>query len=319
MPLTMAAPPTSSPPSQPFRITPSARAAWLLLFACVLFLLNGVLLQHAGHLTVLHVLPLLALGLAAVSLLSALAQIRGRPELTDALLPLILLNPLLIVPAQPLDKPLLGAALLAMLAAVIVGMRRESLRRYLLAAGIMAALPVVSLAFLLLLPAMILWLGFVGFLLSRDHDRAVRPKGFVVMALGEIGLVLFGVACLLAPTEPLPGERDLFATIVSFADFPLTVAGIVGIALAWGRHPRGGNPPWMTGLFALLLGFLTLLLNNFQSGRLPPPGADQTMVLLCVVYVVFGLGSPRSLRWAIAFLLLAAAIAYTVFRPYGKL
>jgi hypothetical protein len=214
-----------------------------------------------------------------------------------------------------MDRTLLGTALLGLLAAVIVGMHRESLTRYLAAAAVMIALPLVAKAFLLMLPALILWLGFVGYLLTRDRDRQLRLKGFVVMALAEIGLVLFGIACLLEPPTELPPPADLFARIVSFADFPLTVAGIVGLALAWGRRPRGGNPPWMTGLLALLLGLLTLMLNNFETRKLPVPGADQTMVLLCVLYVIFALASPPALRRMLAILLLAAAGAYTVFRP----
>jgi hypothetical protein len=259
--------------------------------------------------------PVTLLAAAAAGLILAVRRIRTKTVLTDALFPLVLLNPLLVAHAHMMDRTLLGAGLLGLLAAVIVGMHRESLGRYLAAAGVMAALPVVSKAFLLMLPALILWLGFVGYLLARDRERRLRVRGFVVLGLAEAGLILFGVACLLEPATELPRPADLFARIVSFADFPLTVAGIAALALAWGRRPSGGNPPWMAGLLALFLGLLTLMLNNFQSRNLPPPGADQTMVLLCILYAVFALASPPYLRRMLAILLLAAAATYTVLRP----
>ena len=198
------------PPSRPSSsASPPSRLAPLAVGMLALGLFGvdaAVLGQHAAGPRdfALRFLPVLLLTAAAAALVLAVRRIRLRCEFTDAFFPLVLLNPLFVAAAAPLDKTLLGAGLLGLLCAAIVGMKRESLPRYLLAGGIMLALPLLSVTFLMLIPALILWLGFVGFLMARDHDRAIRPRGFVVLALAEIGLILFGIACLLEPATPTP-------------------------------------------------------------------------------------------------------------------
>ena len=76
----------------------------------------------------------------------------------------------------------------------------------------------------------------------------------------------------------------------------------------------GRVPPHFAGMLALLIGLLTMLLNNFQEGALASPGADQTVLVLCLVYVVFALHGPRRLQWIAPPLLLICAGVYTVFK-----
>ncbi len=71
-------------------------------------------------------------------------------------------------------------------------------------------------------------------------------------------------------------------------------------------------------MLALLLGLLTLLVNNLPTGpmaTLPAEGTDQTAFILCLVYTVFALHGPRRLQWIAPPLLLAAAVAYILLRP----
>ena len=262
-------------------------------------------------------LTLSALSDASAALILAVRHTRLRLFFTDAFFPLLLLSPLLIAAAKPFDRTLLAAAILGLLTAAIVGMHRERFSRYLAVGGLALLLPLVNKSFLLMLPPLIVWLGVAGYFLTRAPQPGIRVRGFGVMAIAEVGLMLFGLACLLEPAASTPAPAQLFATIVSFADFPLIVAGIMGLALAWGRRPQGDTPPYLAGLLALLVGMLAMLLNNFQAGGLPPPGADQTLILLCIIYTIFALGSPPALRWALALLLLAAGTTYIVWRPYA--
>jgi hypothetical protein len=266
-----------------------------------------------------NVLAVSLLGLAAALLPLAVRRIRQQLQFTDLLYPLILLNPLFAVSFEPFDRTLMGAALLGLLTAAIVAMKRESLPRYVSAVIIMAALALLSRSFLLMLPALILWLLFSGIMMVRPSQKSpgVKTRGFIVLAFAEASIVLFGIACYFEPPLPPLAAADLFATIVSFADFPLTIAGIIALALAFGRSPTNQTPPWLTGLFALLLAMLTLLITNIQSRKLPPPGADQTMILLCILYTIFSLSTPRWTRWSLAILLILAAYTYEILRPYA--
>ena len=85
------------------------------------------------------------------------------------------------------------------------------------------------------------------------------------------------------------------------------------LALGWRKGPHHTTPPYFAGTLALLLGLLTMLLNNFQSGTLPPPGADQTTLVLCLVYAVFALHGPKRLQWLVPPVLLVLAVLSTIF------
>ena len=67
-------------------------------------------------------------------------------------------------------------------------------------------------------------------------------------------------------------------------------------------------------MLALLVGLLVMQLNSFEAGKLPPPGVDQTAIVLCLLYTVSALHGPRRLHYLIPPVLLAGAIAYTAFR-----
>ena len=83
---------------------------------------------------------------------------------------------------------------------------------------------------------------------------------------------------------------------------------------AEGRFAGTGMPPYFWGMLALLVGLLAMLLNNFDAGKLPPPGADQTTLILCLLYSVSALQGPRRLHYLLPPLLLVGALAYTVLR-----
>ena len=70
---------------------------------------------------------------------------------------------------------------------------------------------------------------------------------------------------------------------------------IIVLALGWRKGPHATTPPYFYGVLALLFGLLTMLLNNFQAGKLPPPArADQTVLVLCLLYTVFALQRPQA-------------------------
>ncbi|HVT83514.1 MAG TPA: hypothetical protein VHM90_22930, partial [Phycisphaerae bacterium] len=135
-----------------------------------------------------------------------------------------------------------------------------------------------------------------------------------------IALITFGMACIFAEPTATPQPADLFAQITSFAEFPLLVLAIVLLALGWRKGPNPAapqsakTPPYFWGMLALLIGLLAMLLNSFQAGSLPPPGADQTVLILCLLYTVSALHGPRRLHYLLPPVLLAAAILYTVMR-----
>jgi hypothetical protein len=274
---------------------------------------------------------------AAFAFTLAVRRARGRTRLADAFFPLVLLNPLFVARAvQPFEPRLMAAGLLGLLAGAIIAMKQDKLRRYLAVVALALLLSAVSDAFMLLLPALAAWLVMVGYGLAKGK-REDRTRGYIILAAAEVALVTFGLACILIEPTPAPHPRTLFATIVGFAEFPLLVLAIVMLAIGWrpargaeftprreipaplprgrrARPARAPAPPYFAGMLAFLIGMLGMLLNNFQSGTLPPPGADQTVLILCLVYTVAALHGPRKLQWLIPPLLLAAAVAYTARR-----
>ncbi len=183
--------------------------------------------------------------------------------------------------------------------------------------GLALGLIFVSDTFMMMLPTLVVWFLVAGYGLVRGADVAARRRGVFIMALGEVGLFVFGVACIVIEPTRSPEPGTLFSSIMGFADFPLLVVAIVMLALGWRTGPggeRGTTPPYFAGTLALLVGLLTMLLNNFQSGTLAGPGTDQTVLVFCLVYVVFALHGPRRLQWVVPPMLFLAAVAYTVVR-----
>jgi hypothetical protein len=155
------------------------------------------------------------------------------------------------------------------------------------------------------------WFLYTGYSLARDPDPGERVRGFIIMAIAEGSLLLFGLAMIFEQPAPAPPPSTLFSAIVGFTNFPLIVLAIVMLALGWRKGPHGTTPPHFAGMLALLVGLLTLLINNFQYGTLPPPGADQTVLVLCLLYIVFALHGPRRLQWLVPPALMLAAGAHT--------
>jgi hypothetical protein len=274
---------------------------------------------------------------AVFALTLAVRRVRGRIRLADAFFSLVMLNPLFFArrlgaggdaAGMPFDRTLLAAGLLGLMAGAIVAMKQDRLRRYLAVLVLALGLTALSDTFAMLLPAVGAWLGFVGFQRARAPVPRDRTRGFVILAAAEVALMVFGLACVLVEPTPLPTSEALFPTIVTFAEFPLLVIAILTLALGW-RPPAGVSgqaqvprharvPPYFSGMLALLVGLLTMLLNNFEAGRLPPPGADQTVMIMCLVYTVFALHGPRRLQWLMPPLLLAAAAAYSAVRWHQR-
>jgi hypothetical protein len=278
-----------------------------------------VTLRFPGHTEGTYVnITLLAAAAAAMTI--GIRRARHITRIADAFFSLVLLNPALYTPhLDPLNGTLMGTALLGLMAGAILAMKRDHFLRYLAVTVLALLLSAVGDTFIMLLPAMVAWMLFAGYQLARVPPSSLsvepphRTRGFLIMALGEILLVVFGLACVLIEPTRSPSPATLFSHIVSFADFPLLVLAIIMLALGWHKGPHHTTPPYFAGTLALLLGLLTMLLNNFQSGTLPPPGADQTTLVLCLVYAVFALHGPKRLQWLVPPVLLIIAVLSTLF------
>jgi hypothetical protein len=249
----------------------------------------------------------------AAFLITAMRKVRGRTRLADGFYPLVMLDPLVFarVPV-PFDTGLVSAGLLALLAGAIIAMRHDRYLRYLVIALLAATLAAIAEMFIILLPPLIAWLLYAGYSLTRSKEALERTRGIAVLVAAEIGLVIFGLACILVEPTSSPLPASLFSTAVGFFEFPLLVIAIAMLALGWRKGPAGATPPYFSGMLALLLGLLGMLLNNFQAGTLPAPGADQTAVILCLLYTVFALHGPRRFQWLVPPILLVAAAMHAL-------
>jgi hypothetical protein len=318
--MTSAHPPSPYPESRVFdrpTLAPTV-IAWSALILMLGIALAEVLLTHPREWLRQDLTSISLLALAAATLIMAVRRARGRTRIADAFFPLVLLNPLLYStrfhPSAALDTTLLATGLLGIITAAIVAMRRDSVLRYFTIAAMTLALTLVSNHFLMLVPALVAWFIYTGYSLARDPDAGERVRGFVIMAIGEAALLLFGLAMILEQPDPPPRPSTLFSSIISFTNFPLIVLAIVMLALGWRKGPHDETPPHFAGMLAFLIGLLTLLLNNFQYGTLPPPGADQTVIVLCLLYIVSALHGPRRLQWLIPPALMLAALGHTFLR-----
>ncbi len=256
----------------------------------------------------------------AAAFIIAVRRIRGRTRIADGFFPLVLLNPLLFAhSAGPFDRTLLAAGLLGLMAGAIIAMRRNSYMRYLGVALLAMTLTLLSDSFVMLLPTIIAWLIYAAVMLARSKEPSERTRGYAVMAAAEIALITFGMACIFIEPTAAPQPAALFSTVVSFAEFPLLGIAIIMLALGWRRVPDAAapaakTPPYFWGMLALLIGLLVMLLSGFQAGTLPPPGADQTVLILCLLYTVSALHGPRRLHYLLPPVLLMGAVMYTLMR-----
>ena len=285
-------------------------SVWWVMIAAALLEIS----YHPGGATRGDIANIALLASAAFAFTIAARRVRHRMRVADAFFSLVLLNPLLYHKALPFDRTLLSTGLLGLMAGAIIAMNRNNVARYFAVMALALLLTWLSPDFLMLLPALALWIIAAGYFMSLAPLAGARARGFVVLAVGEIGLFIFGLACILEEARPTPPAEKLFQQIVGLLDFPLIVLGIIAVGLGWRKGPRGTTPPHFAGVLALLVGLLTMLLNNFGAGELSRPGADQTVLLICMLYVVFALHGPRRLQWVIPPALLIAAAAYTVFR-----
>jgi hypothetical protein len=284
--------------------------AWLVMIVAAV--VDVTLRRPNGRMAGYLDIGLLAAAVFALTI--AVRRVRERTRIADAFFSLVLLNPLLYNPHAGVDKTLLAAGILGLMTGAIIAMKRNNVLRYIAVMALALSLTLISDGFLMLLPALVVWMIAAGFGLVRSQDAGSRTRGFVIMGIGEIGLFIFGLACVLIEPTQTPAPPTLFSTIAGFIDFPLIVLAIVMVALGWRKGPHDTTPPHFAGILALLVGLLTMLLNNFQSQELPPPGTDQTVLVFCLVYAVFALHGPRRLQWLVPPLLLVAAICYTLFR-----
>jgi hypothetical protein len=291
-------------------------ATWLVMLAIAVL---EVTLRFSRR-TEWAYLNITLLAAAAAALTIAIRRARHRTRIADAFFSLVLLDPVLYTQhPDPLNSTLVAMALLGLMAAAIIAMKRDHFLRYLAVTILALLLAKVDDTFIMLLPALVAWMLFAGYQLARippsslSLARPHRTRGFLIMALGELLLLLFGLACVLIEPTRSPTPATLFSHIVSFADFPLLVLAIIMLALGWHKGPHHTTPSYFAGTLALLIGLLTMLLNNFQSGTLPPPGADQTTLVLCLVYAVFAIHGPKRLQWLVPPVLLVLAVLSTVF------
>jgi len=323
----MTTPPASSPypptgaPARLQRHKPKVPPllVWSTLGLMFLLAVFNLLLFHPRIRLQQDITNVSLLALAAAALILAIRRARGRTRIADAFFPLVLLNPLLYSyrhgPPPALDKTLLASGLLGIITAAIIAMKRDNLLRYFIITSLSLALTTVSPSFLMLIPALVIWLLYTGYSLSKSTVPRERVRGIVIMGCGELSLLIFGLACILEKPTPPPPPSTLFSTIVGFTDFPIIVLAIMLLALGWRKSPHTDTtPPHFAGMLALLVGLLTLLLNNFQYGNLPPPGADQTVLLLCLLYTVCSLHAPEKLHWLFPPALMLAAGAHALFR-----
>ena len=282
---------------------------WVMIGAALL----EISYRHGGAMCG-HVANIALLASAAFAFTIAARRVRHRMRVADAFFSLVLLNPLLYARAQPFDRTLLSTGLLGLMAGAIIAMKRNNVARYFAVMALALLLTWLSPDFLMLVPALAAWIIAAGYSMSSAPVPGARLRGFAVMAIGEIGLFIFGIACILGEATSTPAPEKLFQQIVGLLDFPLIVLGIVAVGLGWAQGPRATTPPHFSGVLALLVGLLTMLLNNFGAGELSRPGTVQTVLLICMLYVVFALHGPRRLQWVIPPALLLAAAGYTLFR-----
>src|SRR5271170_1076676 len=128
--------------------------------------------------------------LAAAAFVHTLAvrRVRERMRIADAFFSLVLLNPLLYSPHAGIDKTLLAAGILGLMAGAIIAMKQNNLLRYFAVMLLALSLTLISDGFLMLLPALVAWMLAAGFGLVRSKDAGSRTRGFVIMGIGEIGL-----------------------------------------------------------------------------------------------------------------------------------
>ena len=289
-------------------------AVWTIWLAMIVVAVAGVEFRHGGA-AMGDLANIALLASAAFAFTIAARRVRYRMRIADAFFSLVLLNPLLMSRhAVPFDRTLMATGVLGLMAGAIIAMERNNPLRYVAVMVLALLLTWLSKDFVILLPALAAWLIAAGYGMGIAPAPRARARGFVVLAVGEIGLFAFGLACVLGEATPSPMPERLFSQIVGMIDFPLIVLAIVMVGLGWTRGRGGKTPPHFSGVLALLVGLLALLLNNFQTQELGTPGADQTVLLICLLYTVFALHGPQRLRWVVPPALLIAAAAYTVFR-----
>ena len=287
------------------------------------------------------VLNILLLAGLAFAMLRAVGRLRGGLHYTDAFFPLVVLSL-----AQwecfllELTLPLVGSTVCvgAFLVLLAGADPRVSPRQAVRMAVCLVLMPLCGACGLVLVPALALWLAFVGVLHVRAADAGARRQGWLVLGLVAVALLLSGLyfvglpALTQGPQSPTPGlplKRGLqvLGMLFGAAELPWTPlkTAVVPLALlagggvwlaAWLRRPQ--ERVLLLGWLAFLaaMGCLVAALARGRSdylGQTPfvPRYATLMLPLGCGLYLLWArYGGVSAAGAAQMTLLLLAAVVF---------
>jgi hypothetical protein len=293
--------------------------------------LLGLYKLSAGDFRVGMFANALLLGLLAFAMIRAANNLRGRPAYVDALFPLALLN-------LDREKVFIGlgvnsvpGTVLAGIVLLIIVRQGTRLRPW---AAVLTGVCVVSLALvgpngLAMVPALALWLGYMGVLYWRSPESHGRLNTLLVWGLAAAALLLVPLyfVDLPKPAES-PPSPSLWATLktslevlgMSFGqasahfmtDHPtqpffglgVAILGLISALLlvgVWCRRPQ--ERPRALGLFLFMVAMAMFALGTgwARAGRGPGAGyAPRYVVLavpvLCCLFFVWEVYGPAAVR-----------------------
>jgi hypothetical protein len=294
-------------------------------------LLLGLYKSSGGDFRVGMFANALCLGLLAFAMIRAAKNLRGRTAYVDALFPLALLN-------LDREKVFIGlgvnsvpGTVLAGIVLLIIVRRGTRLRP---GAAVLTGVCVVSLALigpngLAMVPALALWLAYVGVLYWRSPESHGRRNALLVWGLAAAALILVPLYFVDLPKpEESPPSPSLWATLTASLEFlsmsfgqasshfmtdhltqPFFGLGVVILGLisalllagVWFRRPQ--ERPRALGLFLFLVAMAMLALGTgwARAGRGPGAGyAPRYVVLavpvLCCLFFVWEVYGPPAVR-----------------------
>jgi hypothetical protein len=276
------------------------------------------------------------LSAASVSMLLLARRLRGYTSVTDAVLPLSILNP------GQVECLMIGFALNLMLTAWIsfeliaaAGLAggRPVWRRALRIGLFLMLLPLCGGSGLVMLPPLMLWLaGYItwGWWSGREPDVAARAIGLwsLMACSAVVGLYLGGYArpANIPPTPSLSAIASTTLEFLSLVVCPydwgywwwpaglivvlLVAATVLRLAVVGLRVP--GERPRALGLIAVLLSMLSVAaaVGQSRSGLGPGTGLASRYItiaapMLSALYVAWLAYGPAPARWAVHVSLLA--------------
>jgi hypothetical protein len=265
--------------------------------------------------------------LAVLSLLMiwVAGSLRGRTSYLDVIFPLALLNIDQEIIFLGLGVNTVPAMVLAgfMLLVIVRRGTRMTLGTVVLAGGCVLLLALIGTIGLALVPALALWLGYVGAVCWRSVQPGGKRNGLVAWGFAAAGLVLVPLYFVdFTPYDqapPSPGVWAALRTTLEYLSMSVGQAGHLG--------PSPASPPLVgIGVFALCLVSLAPLV---RAWRTQPPERPRVLGLLSFLLAMgslaFGIGLARSggglgAGYAPRYVLLATPVVYClylVWETYG--